>query len=475
MGCAVTPAAILETLMQGTARRPLHPAGALSAGLEAGDEQTPARMLALAVQAQLYDLPAPPDRFEDSPEAADGRPIVPAEVRQLILRLVSGKGNPPDDPAAFALAQGLERHGVRLHPFDVPRLAAFVGKHSDMLGIALADGQGDAAAAGNSWTLWETLDETNWMLATPARKAHFIAELRLTDAAKARTLVEAQLPLEKAEVRLRMIDALGAGLSSADRALLESLAGDRAPTVKRAVTRLLARLPGTGAAEAQIAELLSRISRGSTGLLRKRVTLTLQLPANVKSAAAEIDWLAASFGGIGCTALAEALGMTPEALPEAAQDDGRLLRGIAFSACAERNWPIIAAIANGRLADIWISFLQTGLASFGLATPRERSAWASAAIPARLGLSGHDPYQILALHRAMEGPLPLAQARAVFHAATQSRHMTSELLTAATALMPDGGLEELALKLGQMPPETAGRARLLADILIRLKEGPRPS
>ncbi len=471
----MTPAAILEALMQGTARRPLHPAGVLSEGLEAGADDTPVRMLALAVQAQLYDLPARPERFEEAAAAGDERPIVPGDVRPSILRLVTGKGNPPDDPAAVALAQGLGRHGFRLHPFDIPRLAGFVRKHAEMLGIALADTEGEPTAAASAWALWETLDENNWMLATPARKASFIADLRLSDPAKARALVAAQLPLEKAEVRLRLIDALGAGLSSEDRPLLESFAADRAPTVKRAVTRLLARLPGTGAADAQIAELLSRITQGSAGLLRKRITLSLQMPANVKSVAAEIDWLATNFGGIGCSALAHAFGMSPEALLEAAHDDGRLLRGIAFSACAERNWPIISAIANSRLADIWTSFLQTGLGSFGLVTASERSDWASAAIPTRLNLSGLDRYHVSALHAAMEGPLPLAQARAVFRAATQSRHISADLLTAAVALMPDGGLEEVSQTLAPLPPDIAGRARLLADILIRLKEGPRPS
>lgn len=472
MGRAVTPGAILDALMQGTGRRPLLPAGVLGEGLEAGSDTTPARLLALAVQAQLHALPTPPDVFETSAASQDERPIVPEDVRSLIVRLVTGKGNPPDDPAALALAQSLDRHGFRLHPFDVPRLAPFVRKHADLLGIALADADG---AAGDHWTSWETLDETNWMLATPARKANFIAELRLTDAEKARALVEAQLPLEKAEVRLRLIDALGAGLTSEDRPLLESLAGDRAPTVKRAVTRLLARLPGTGAAEAQIAELLSRITQSTAGLLRKRVTLTLQMPANVKSANAEIDWLATNFGGIGCTALAQAFGMTPEAMLDAAHDDGRLLRGIAFAACAERNWPVLDAIANGRVPDVWAAFLQTGLATFGLVTPRERSVWAKAAIPARLGISGRDPYQILALHRVIEGPLPLAQARAVFLAASQSRHLTADLLTAAAALMPDDGLGEMAASLAQMPPEATSRAQLLAQLLIRLKEGPSPS
>lgn len=468
----MTPGAILDAMLQGTARRPLQPGGMLGAGLAASDDATPPRLLALAVQAQLHALPPAPDAFEESIAARDERPIIPDDVRPLLLKLVTGKGNPPDDPAALALAQSVDRHGYRLHPFDVPRMAPFARKHGELLGLALDEA---ARTPSDHWASWETLDETNWMLATPARKARFIAELRLSDAAKARMLVEAQLPLEKAEVRLRLIDALGAGLSSADRPLLESLAGDRAPTVKRAVTRLLARLPGTGAAEAQITELLSRITQGSTGLLRKRVTLSLQMPANVKSATAETDWLATSFGAIGCTVLANAFGMTTEAMLEAARDDGRIVRGIAFSACAERNWPVLAEIANSYAPHVWTEFFQTGLASFGIVTPHERAEWASAAIPARFSHSALHPYHVAALHAAMEGPLPLAQARAVFAFAIEARHITADLLTAAAALMPDGGLGEMAAKLAHMPPEAAGRARLLTQILIRLKEGPRPS
>src|SRR5690606_31471129 len=111
---------------------------------------------------------------------------------------------------------------------------------------------------------------------------------------------------EGADVRLRLVDALATGLGTADQPFLESLAGDRAPSVKQAVTRLLARLPGTGAAQAQVDELRSRIVEGKAGLLRKRVTLTLQLPANLKTPAAITDWLAAGFGSIGSGALAQA-------------------------------------------------------------------------------------------------------------------------------------------------------------------------
>lgn len=466
----MTPDAVIDALLQGTARRPLQLSGLLGEGLAPGDPANAPRMLALAMQARRFALPAAPASFDEARPQADPRPVVTGELRTLILRLVTGKGNPGDDAAAFALAHALAGSGLRPHPFDIPRLQAFLRKHSEILGCG-AGQEADSANQTADWSAWETLDASTWPLATPARKAAFIAELRAGDPAEARSLVEAQLPLEKADVRLRLIEALATGLSDSDRPFLESLAGDRAPSVKQAVTRLLARLPGTGAAAEQIGELKSRIELGSTGLLRKRMTLSLQLPANIKTAAAETDWLASNFGAVGCAALAAGLGLTCEALLEAARDDDRLVRGIAFSASSERNWTLLAAIARRHLPDVWTEFLQPGLAAFGLVTPRERGEWASAAIPAPLDPGGLQSLHVRALYAEMGGPLPLAQARAVFAAALRSLRPTEELLVASTALMPDGGLAETAAALNRLPPEVAGRARLLADILIRLNEG----
>ena len=467
----MTPADILDALMQGTARRPLRPLGVLGEGISPGDPGASARLLALALQARSWALPAIPGQFDEVAPTADPRPLVPADLRPAILRLVTGKGNPPDDTAASAMALAINRGGFRLHPFDVPRLKAFVSKHAEALGVRPDQVAGQDTTGDNAWASWEVLDTSSWTLATPARKAAYIAELRASDPAGAREMVAAQLPLEKADVRLRLIDALATGLSLDDRPLLESLAVERAPTVKQAVTRVLARLPGTGAAEDQIAELLSRVRRGSTGLLRKRVTLDLQLPANVKSPAAETDWLAANFGAVGSTALAHALGMAPEQMLEAARDDGKLVRGIAFSACTEREWALLATIAQGHAPNVWTEFLQPGLTAFGLATAAERAQWAAAAIPTRLDPERFAGFHLAPLFDAMGGPLPLAQARAVFAAAARSPRPTEEVLTTATALMPEGGLNDTAATLERMAPELAGRARLLADILIRLNQG----
>ena len=467
----MTPDAILDGLKQGTLRRPMQPSGPLCEGIATGEPDVAPRLLALAVQAKAYAIPPAPAQFDDVPPQTDTRRIVPGDLRPLIMRLVTGKGNSPDDAAASALALAFGQSGLRLHPFDMPRLKPFVSKHAETLGIEPDENAVKDTITDSGWFSWEAVDLSNWTLATPARKATFIADMRSRDPAAARELVAAQLPMEKADVRLRLINALATGLSHDDQEFLESLSGDRAPTVKQAVQRLLARLPGTGAAEEQVKELLSRITIGSTGLLRKRATLSLQMPANVKYAAAEYNWLAANFGAIGSSALAEALGLSPESMLEAARDDSKLVCGIAFSACSERNWPLLAAIMQGIDPDLWTVFLETGVAEFGLTSPSDRAEWAAVAIPKRFDIARFHAYHAGALHNIMGGPLPLVQARAVLAAASLSHHPSEELMVAAGALVPDVGLAEAAATLDHLPPEHTGRARLLVDILIRLNEG----
>lgn len=465
MECLLSPDAILAAVMQGTARRPLVPSGMLGEGLEASDTATAPRLLALAVQAMSFDPPAPPASFDDPAKRLDPTSIVPEASRAMILRLVTGKSSPSDDVAAAALAQTIGRLGLKLHPFDLAKLSTFASKNAEALGIEIGAGEADY------WTSAQVLDATNWAHATTAMKAQFIAELRAEDAGAARELVEAQLPLEKAPVRVRLIDALATGLSSDDLPLLEALANDRAPTVKQAVTRLLARLPGTGAAAAQVEELASRIERRTAGLLRKRAVLDLQLPANLRSETAIFEWLANNFSAVSNRALAAAFGMEPAEMPDAARDDGRLLTGIAYSACAARDWALLAEIAQRHRQTVWKDFLGVGLAAFGITSQAEKREWITAAMPRMLDHNSVAAHELQLLHSALGGPLPLAHARGVHKIAHRIMPESPEAMTAAVALTPREGLAEYASALEQRSPDKNRRARLLARTLLSLNEG----
>lgn len=461
----MSPDSILAAMMQGSARRPLDPSGILGEGCDPSDPATAPRLLALAVQATSFDPPVPPASFDEQGQRIDPASIVPESSRALILRLVSGKNSPADDIAAAALAHTIGGLRLKLHPFDRTKLSSFAAKHADALGID------SSASEADYWSSAQILDTSNWAQASTAMKAQFIADLRAEDPAAARELVEAQLPLEKAPVRVRLIDALATGLSEADLPLLETLAKDRAPTVKQAVTRLLARLPGTGAAAEQVEELSSRITQRTAGFLRKRTALELQLPANLRSETAIMEWLVNNFSAVSSRALAGAFGMEPTAMLDAARDDGRLLTGFAYAACAERDWALLGEIARNHRSGIWKAFLQPGLAAFGLTTAAEKREWIAAAMPRMLEARDVATHELQMLYNALGGPLPLAHARGIHKIAHRIMPASPEALTAAVALTPPEGLAEYARALDAISPDQNRRARLLAKTLISLNQG----
>src|SRR5262249_43995663 len=127
----------------------------------------------------------------------------------------------------------------------------------------------------------DVLDETNWTSARPAARAAFIASLRASEPDRARALVEASFATDAAPVRARLLGALARGLSATDVPFLESLAKDRAPSVRDEAQRLLKCIPGTPAAESRLRDLVARTQVSTAGLLRRRKTLVLERPANL--------------------------------------------------------------------------------------------------------------------------------------------------------------------------------------------------
>jgi Family of unknown function (DUF5691) len=116
------------------------------------------------------------------------------------------------------------------------------------------------------------------------RRRIALADIRRSDPAKARELLEAKAGGEAAEARLALIELLRVNLSAADAPYLQSLSADRSGKVKQLAARLLARigLAGAGEAAADVAELAGFIEQSRSGLLRRRTVYT---PRALKSPA----------------------------------------------------------------------------------------------------------------------------------------------------------------------------------------------
>ncbi len=85
--------------------------------------------------------------------------------------------------------------------------------------------------------------ETTWQEGTTGQRCEILHHLRAIDPAKARTWLEAAWKQEKAEARLELLETLAIGLSAGDEPFLEKALDDRAPSVKAAVSALLACIP----------------------------------------------------------------------------------------------------------------------------------------------------------------------------------------------------------------------------------------
>jgi hypothetical protein len=356
----------------GLARAPLPPALSPS-----GDPKAALRVMALSGQALRFRRPGLPAAFDPVSTIPDPRCIVPDAARGILRELDFSQMGAMD----LAIVDRLQARGWRLHPFDLPRLSAFVKSHAERLGpdaLAFASGTDTEDVQGVDYFA-ETLDETNWMNSTPARKADYIRKQRLADPASARILVEAAFKAQNANARLRILEAFRIGLSSEDLPFLESLAGDRAPTVKQLAADLAARIPGTASFEARIADLFSRLKLGTSGFLRKKTTITIEYPANIH-AHNRRDWAVSALGSVPLDVFERRLGLTLPALVEASADLPDLKTALVRRAMVEGRFSLLEQIhSNGD--EFWHALYSGDADDFAaLTTPQGAEAFIAAGI-----------------------------------------------------------------------------------------------
>lgn len=396
----------LPALLAGTGRHPLSFSGDL-AELASGNAANAAlNSLSLTAQALRFERPLPPESFNVEQEIHDDRPILPDPMRRPLIRLLKEKRTSNDLELALAWAFG--RSKVRPHPFDLPRIEAFVRAHAEHLGLTAqhwAAQRDDSPAPSQGYFDQEAIDDATWSKAPLTQRAHFIVVRRKEDAATARALVEAAWAQENADARVRLLLALEAGLNPSDQPFLESLAKDRAPRVRSLAQRFLARITGSGTETPALKACLERIRRSTTGLLKKRTTLALELPATVKEHEAK-GWIRKTFGEVSCDELARALELTETAMIEATAKDENLLLALALMATQDKRLDLLEEIAGDRLKDAWEQLNLCGVQDLGLMPVEERLRWAEILIRP---YSSKPPVSYFAwswLHRSLEGPGP---------------------------------------------------------------------
>src|SRR5262249_13956208 len=104
----------------------------------------------------------------------------------------------------------------------------------------------------------------------------------------------------------------------------------------------------------------------TSGLLRRRKVLTLELPANVKAfpqdpvADPARRWVAEEYAGIGLDAMAAAFAPAVPEMIAAAARDAHLTALFARQASIERRFDLLATIVREHAADAWIDAIGSG-------------------------------------------------------------------------------------------------------------------
>jgi hypothetical protein len=199
-------------LLAGTGRQPLSFRGDLARLAREGATKSTLNVLSLTGQALRFERPSAPSNYAVEPIVHDLRTILADRMRRPLLRLLGNRR--PSDDLALALAWAFGRSKVRPHPFDLPKMEAFVRAHAEHLGPMAqhwAQQQDDSAAEPHGYFDADEMDESTWIMASPGLRARFIAERRREDASAARKLVESVWPQENADTRVRLPAALETG------------------------------------------------------------------------------------------------------------------------------------------------------------------------------------------------------------------------------------------------------------------------
>ncbi len=396
----------LPALLAGTGRQPINFTNGLAELASSDTANAALNVLSLTAMALRFDRPLPPEQFNAETEIHDDRPILPNPMRRILIRLL--RDNKSGDDLQLALAWAFARCRVRPHPFDLPRIDGFVRAHAEQLGLTAqhwAAQREDANTAPQNYFDAEAPDDTTWSKAPLAQRARFIANRRRVDAQTARALVEAVWNQENADARVRLVMALETGLNASDQPFLEGLAKDRAPRVRSLAQRLLARISGVGTDNPALKECLERIHRSTTGLLKKRTNLALELPATVKEHEAR-GWIRKAFSEVSCDELARALEMTEKTMIEAAEKDENLLLALALMATEDRRLDLLEQIVSDRLMDAWEQLSQCGSQDLSMMPAAERLRWAEILIRPYAGKLPESIFAWIWLHRSLEGPAP---------------------------------------------------------------------
>jgi hypothetical protein len=408
----------------------------------------------------------------------DSRPLMPDAARRPLMRL--GTSLPKDGWSQLgnAVFDRLEARGVRLHPFDLPKLEGLLQACPDRIGTAERVWLGLRRSSSVEQVPADTPSnsENDWALLPKAQKAAAIRQLRAKDADTARGWVERHVATAPADVRAAVVEALEVGLSAADTPLLERLAKeDRAASVRDAALEHLSATPGTEAYEAKLAKAITVIEAGKTMLGRRTVKLNaaeltkqLDLPANAATGTrnlAAAEKLHRMFKNLAFSDVARALSLSPAELAGALTADDGLAAPLAIAGLTGGD-PAVAAKLAPHLAKMNLHELVSKFGQLLLnLAPADRASILDTLAPNIL--QWRWAHELQWLGRMAGGVVSDALARKLLSGgvwkSAEAQNVDSVTYATFASIMPPGRDAEFAAAIADLPrKETAAAYEFIA-------------
>lgn len=450
-----------QAMLLGTARVTIPMPAALTATLAGSETETGLALLVLVGQRQRFERPQ--TATAEVVEAAtrlhqDPLPILPENARRLFRRLLTSVEKPLAGGVVPAARRRLALAGYRPHPFDLPSLVAHLDATADVLTLseraylALIETRPETSAPR---LFDEEITADTWLEFPKAQRRTFLRKLRARDAEAGRLLLEQCWANEQAAMRSELLAVLATGLGTADVAFLESLAKDRAESVRSIATRLLSQVRGNAAHSTRLAEAAKCFERSGklksalakAGLADAGVNFAAPKAGSARERATALERL---FDGIGLPDLVSATGTDSAALLAALPADNVVADHLLATARAASDAETVRCIAEHRVG----------------------------AAAAHDYLGGHELFEIV---QALGGPLSqacgahvlaspgLAKAMAVFNANAERPQLKDDGTLVLTAtLMPNELMRTFLAMLSPLLPSAARSAHDFAELALCL-------
>ncbi len=456
-----------QAMLLGLARQPLVLPEKLKPLLPATPAaRDPALMvLALAGQRQRFERPILDRGVEATPEAArrlhqDPRPIMPEPARRALLRLASGVEKSAAEAVLAVAVRRTAQAGFRLHPFDLPCLLPHIKGDAQCLGLAerafLALGDG-ADAADAPTLLHGEITPGTWTGFPKAHRVAFLREERRRHPANARVMLEAVLKSEPAAMRGDLLGALDVGISIDDLPLLESMATDRAESVRTIASELVARVPGTPTFATRLEAAARCFSRTRAGVLSRLGLASAAAVFNPPSSANRAERhaaLAKLFDGFSAAEIGAAARLTVgEVIGTLSADEEAVYAAFSARAVRDGDKETMMRLVEARLA-----------ADAGTGSPARNLAWLAnnlaEPVPADLGnrLIYCEPLQ--------------ATLQRLQQAATPAATKDDGTLVWTAAVLPKEPLARFLEMISSLPPAITRTARDFAELMLALGRAP---